>query len=116
MVIEISLAVIAIALVTLVGYLIALGLQVRKTISHIQTDIHLLSLEISNLIGSVDELTTDLTKKSQSLNFLFAPLNHMNSTEEATSQNNTFPQFVEWAATSLVLFKKSKEFIKKYVK
>lgn len=110
MVIEISLAIIAIALVTLIGYLIALGLQVRKTISHIQEDIHLLSLETSNLIGRVNELTTDLTKKSQSLNFLFP------STQESLSQNKTLPQFVEWAATSLVLFKKSKEFIKKYVK
>ncbi len=110
MVIQISLAVIAIALVTLVGYLIALGLQVKKTISHIQTDIHLLSLETSNLIGRVNELTTDLTKKSQSLNFLFAPA------KESLSQNNTLPQVIEWAATSLLLFKKSKEFIKKYVK
>ena len=108
MVTQISLAIIAIALVTLVVFLIIAVLKVRKAIEH-------LSSETSGLIARVNELTTDITKKSQSLNFLFAPLTHFNL-DGPSSENKTLPQLVEWVATSLILVKKSKEFIKKYAK
>ena len=113
MVTQISLAIIAIALVTLVGFLIAVVLKVNKAISLIQQDVHHLSVETSNLITRFNELTLDLTHKSQSLNFLFAPLAHLN--QEGHSEDNTLPQLVDWAAKSWALIKKSKEFIKKYV-
>jgi uncharacterized protein YoxC len=119
MVTEISLAIIAVTLVTLVGFLIVSVIKVSKAISRIEADIHQLSVQTSSLIGRFNELMIDITKKSKSLNFLFSPLSCLNKgtdLDEQSSQNSTLPQLVEWATTSFTLIKKAKEFIKKHVK
>jgi uncharacterized protein YoxC len=92
MVTQISLAVIAIALVILVGFLIAALVKFRKAIFLIQNDIHQLSIETARLIA------------------------RFNGSDESSSQNSTLPQLVDWLSTGYILVKKSKEFIKKYVK
>jgi uncharacterized protein YoxC len=92
MVTQISLAVIAVALVTLVVFLIITLVKFRKAISLIQTNINQLSVETARLIA------------------------RFNGSDESSSQNSTLPQLVDWISTGYILVKKSKEFIKKYVK
>jgi hypothetical protein len=74
MVTEISLIVIAIALLL------------------IQTDIHQITTEMSRLISRFDD------------------------SDEQSSHDKTVPQLIDWISTGFTLVKKSKEFIKNYVK
>jgi hypothetical protein len=92
MVTEISLIVIATALVTLVVFLIYALIKFRQALSLIQTDIHQITTEMSRLISRFDD------------------------SDEQSSQNKTVPQLIDWISTGFVLVKKSKEFIKNYVK
>lgn len=143
MLLEIALSVIAITLIALVGVLVKISAQTERALSHLGEDVHNLSLEMTNLINTVNEfvesnlhdvsrettrlvsklneLSSDITAKSHSLNFLFKPLSFLNSKLDATSSveedsgsnRDTIPQILRWIASSASLFKTTKEFIKK---
>lgn len=143
--IEISVAVIAIAVVALVIALIMSSYRMRKLISMLQTDVHHLSQEAMQLLKSMDEfvrsdlhgisgevtglvetltdLSSDVKQKSQSLNFLFKPMSFLSSRLSATSLNEgqssgntTIPQVFKWVASTALLIKKTQEFIKNHEK
>jgi uncharacterized protein YoxC len=89
----------------------------------IQGDLQVISDKTKHFIGSLDELSSDISDKSRSLNFLFQPLGFLNSKleafsskDETTSQRSTIPQILRWIASSVLLIKKSKEFIKDHEK
>jgi uncharacterized protein YoxC len=113
--IELSLAIIAIALVILIVFSIIIFLKIQKSVDGIEQDLHHLSVGTEDLVVKLNGLASDLAKKSQSLNFLFTPLGFLNKkigTEASSAPKKVIPQLAEWITTSLVLFKKSKEFLK----
>lgn len=119
--IQVSLLIIAIAFVALVSVLVVTLLKVKKALYILQGDLHDLSIETTALVAKLNELATDLNQKSQSLNFLIKPLKFFNkmsllknetNAEEASPIKETVSQLMEWITTSLILVKKTKEFIK----
>ncbi|MGH2640024.1 MAG: DUF948 domain-containing protein [Rhabdochlamydiaceae bacterium] len=110
MIVQISLAVIAIALVALVSFLILVLLKFRKAISLIQADIHQLSIETAALIARFNELTTDIQRKSHSLNFLFAPLAYFNKeVQDALPKSGDIVNGVlNWISSGVKLLQKLK--------
>ncbi len=89
----------------------------------VRTDLNIISQETSQLISQLNELSSDINNKSHALNFLFKPLNFLNSKlgpdssdDESTPKQETIPQIIKWIASSAVLFKTTKEFINKYGK
>jgi uncharacterized protein YoxC len=145
MFIEICLSVLAATLITLVFILTKIYSQVQGSIHLLQTDIHDLSKQTSHLLNTMDEfvrvdltavskgtcqliaklndLSTDINDKSHSLNFLFKPLNFLNSkmgedppSSEPSSQCETIPQILKWVVSSVRLFNTTKELIKNHAK
>ena len=145
MFIEICLAIITTALVVLVFVLLKISSQIQKSIHFLQTDIHALSKETIDLLNTLNEfvradlhavseetrqlivklndLSSDINNKSHSLNFLFKPLNFLSSKLGAdlpplksASNRETIPQILKWIASSALLFKTTREFIKNYEK
>lgn len=141
MIIEISVAVIALTFVTLAIVLIKFSFQAQRSIQVMQSDVHNLSTEIlhlvhnvndfvqsdlhtvseetSHLISKLNSLSSDINNKSHSLNFLFKPFRFLSSKLSSGSdepKNVTIPQVVKWIASSVLLFKTTKEFIKNYEK
>lgn len=129
MVIEVTLVIIAVSLVLMVGGVIAMAVKVNKTIDYLQADLHRVSFELTDLMFKVNQLTTDLQAKSESLNFIFEALRSHNANESSeegdypegahafdggsTPHNKTMPQVIGWLLSSVFLIKKTKEFIKK---
>jgi uncharacterized protein YoxC len=145
MFIEICLAILALAFSVLVFVLLRISSQVQQSIHLLQTDIHALSTETSHLLNTINEfvrvdlhavsaetrqlisklndLSSDVNNKAHSLNFLFKPLSFLSSklggdlpAGESPSKSETIPQILKWVASSALLFKTTKEFIKKYGK
>jgi len=141
MIIEISVAIIALTFLILAVVLIRLSSQAQRSIQLMQTDIHSLSTEVfrlvhnvnefvrsdlhavseetSQLISKLNDLSSDINSKSHSLNFLFKPFRFINSkltgdsSDEPTS-SVSIPQVIKWISSGVLLFKTTKEFIKKY--
>jgi uncharacterized protein YoxC len=93
MVIEICVAVIAVAFVALVVFLIMTLCNLIKTLKN------------------VNELTTDIKKKSESLNFLFRPLFKMNKERKEENKNDNYEKasiMMNYMAEGILLFKKLK--------
>lgn len=85
----------------------------------VQSDLHMVSQETSHLISKLNDLSSDINNKSHSLNFLFKPFRFLSSKLSSGSdepKNVTIPQVVKWIASSVLLFKTTKEFIKNYEK
>lgn len=132
---EICLAILTAALVALVFVIWRLFSQAQKSIHLLQTDIHRLlntmndfvrddlhavSKETRQVIRNLNDLSADINNKSHSLNFLFKPLSFLSSklggdltSEESPSNCETIPQALKWIASSALLFKTIKEFIKR---
>ena len=89
MVTQISLIIIAIALVTLVSVLVYFLIKFRQVIFLIQSDVHQTSVEITRAISRIDD---------------------------PSFKNETIPQLIDWISTGYGLVKKSRELIKNYVK
>jgi uncharacterized protein YoxC len=145
MVIEICLAVITLSLIALAIILTRISFQIQRSIYLLQTDIQRLSVEASHLITDLkvfvnadlptiteetkllihklNDLSSNINAKSHSLNFLFKPLEFLNSkltagssSDEPEPQKQALPQILRWIASSASLFKTTKEFVKNYEK
>lgn len=95
----------------------------RSIHQFVYTDLRPISKEASQLLGKLTALSSDIHEKSHSLNFLFQPLgfltNKLNldsSSEEPDQKKETLPQILKWAISSAILFKTTKEFMKRYGK
>ena len=113
MIIEISLAVIAVTFLGLVTVLVIGAVKLKKTLQPMQENMRSLTVEVNILIFKLNELVSDVSNKSKQLNFIFNSLDGFNK-EDGKDAN--FSQLITWLKTSLNLFNKTKEFIKHYVK
>ncbi len=143
MIIEISIALIALTFLILAIVLIKFSFQAQRSIQLMQSDVHNLSTEIlrlvhnanefvrsdlhtvseetSHLISKLNALSSDINHKSHSLSFLFKPFQFLTSKLSSDpssdeSKSVTIPQVLKWIASSVLLFKTTKEFINKYEK
>ena len=115
---EISVAVIALAFVMLVIFLIITSIKAKKAFESTQVDLHKVSLEISNLISQVNGLTADIQTKTD---ILFDTISSFKpTTNTADSSENEHPvkaqtslTLIGWVLSSLLLAKKTKNFMKK---
>jgi uncharacterized protein YoxC len=145
MLIEICLAILTAGVIAQVFILLKVSSQAQKSIHLLQTDIHTLSKEMVHLLNTMNEfvradlhtvseetcqliskltdLSADIGNKSHSLNFLFKPLSFLSSklggdlpSDESPSKCETIPQILKWVASSAILFKTTREFIKNHEK
>jgi len=91
-IIEICVAAITLAFIVLVVFLVITlrrsCLTLKKTkqvLVKIEHDLDHLTVESLKLIKNTNELTIDIKKKSEALNFLFRPLFHLNKKAEHSS-------------------------------
>lgn len=136
MIIEISVAVIALTFLALAIYLIKLSSQAQRSIQLIQldvqnmtiellrlvqnanqfisTDLHSVSEETAQLIHKLTDLSSDINNKSHSLNFLFKPFSFLTSKlsgDSSSDSNISIPQLLKWIASGVLLLKTTKGFI-----
>lgn len=115
MVINISVAFIAVAFVVLVVFLIVALLETRKTLRSTRKDIRHVATEAVELMKKIDTLAADIRSKVDSLDFVFRPLKSLNK-EKPHKETDTVTEVVEWATTSLILFNKIKAAVRGYEK
>lgn len=111
---ETSMTIIALSVVVLVVFLCIALVRLKKTLESTKRDLHHVSTEAVQLMKKVEELTSDVQSKSESLNFLFKPLKALNKPEH--SQVDTIKEVIHWASISLLLFKKIKAAVKSHEK
>lgn len=111
---DLSVAVISIAFVVLVTFLVITLIQTRKTLESVRKDLHNVSNEAVQLLHKLDALTSDIKSKSESLNFVFRPLKSINKAQK--HDMDTEEQVVGWIALSLCLFEKIKAAVQQYAK
>lgn len=80
----------------------------------VRNDLHGLSQETTQLVGSLNNISSNLKDKTHSLDFLFKPLSMINAKLTDSSSGEKTPQVMKWLATGAVLFKITKELIQKY--
>ncbi len=114
MIIEISVAIIALCFVVVVPYLVVTLLKTQKALESAKRDLHRVSTEAVELIERLDRLTNDLKSKSESLNFVFRPLKGFNKSHKESG--DTMTEVVDWITTSLSLYDKLKAVVKHYAK
>ncbi len=111
---EASIAIASLAFVVLVVFLIITLLHMRRTLRSIRKDLHHVSIEAVRLMHKIDGLTSDIKTKSESLNFVFRPLQALNKPRKEAS--DTAAEVVDWLTVSLVLFEKIKAAVKHHAK
>jgi uncharacterized protein YoxC len=142
MIVEVCAIIIAAMLVLSATVLIIMFFQIKRSIRLVQTDLHHLivestrlasslnqfvevdlasiTTETTQLIGELRDFSSDINNKSHSLNFLFKPLSFLSnklgsdlsSDESPTTKTGVLPQIFKWIASSAILFKTTKEFMK----
>lgn len=140
MITEICLIVITSTLVVFSIFMIILSLQLTKVVKAVQLDIrkftdegcgllakmenflqsdaHTVSQHTTELLNTLNSLSTGVNEKVNSLNFLFHPVDFISSQlrsspEQGNSKPSAFPKILKWIASSVILFRTTKEFIKK---
>ncbi len=125
MIIEICVAVVSFAFVTLSIFACVAILAMRKSLNEIQVDLNRLTIDGTELIQSVNELNEDIKKKSESVDFIFQYLNAFNgkkSEKESEDQHQhnksaeIITEIVSLVETGVNFVKKIKGDIIKYVK
>lgn len=114
MITEIAVSIIAFALVASMIVSIAFLMKTSKTFESAKKDIHNLSTEASNLIHKIDALVADLKSKTDSLDFVFRPLKSFGKGKHHRSETSeTVSEIVELVSTSLTLFNKIRNVVKR---
>jgi len=113
MAIDIAVSTIAAAFVALVIFMVIFLVKLQKTLKGLKNDLHKVTEQAVELMNEVQELTSDIKYKTESLNFAFRPLKALNkSKHKDDSYLDTAAEAVDWVSTSLVLFNKIKEAVK----
>jgi len=114
MIIEIAVSIIAFALVVSMIASIAFLMKTAKTLESAKRDIHNLSTEAADLMNKIDSLVVDLKSKTDSLDFVFRPLKLIGKGKHHRSETSeTVSDVVEWVGTSLTLFNKIRNAVKR---
>lgn len=85
----------------------------------VNSDLRKMTDETSSLIGQITDLTSDVSQKSRSLNFLFKPLSSLSSkmtsddSDDYSPRSGAIPRVLKWLSTGLFLIKTTKELAKK---
>ncbi|GAB4189087.1 MAG: hypothetical protein Tsb0015_09580 [Simkaniaceae bacterium] len=130
MIIEICAIAATVAFIILVVFLIMTFITTRRTLKettitlmHIQRQMQALSKESISLIQNTNDLTLDIKKKSESLNFIFHALASFNKNKfhvlEMEKQKNIsekISEILECVGSGIILFNKIKEGIGEYAK
>ena len=125
MIIQICVAIVSIAFVTLSVFACVAILAMRKSLNEIRVDLNRLTIDGSELIKNVNELNEDIKKKSESLDFIFQYLNAFNGkkleneSEDHQHHNKSteiITEIVSLVETGVNFVKKIKGDIIKYVK
>ncbi len=145
MIIEICLPIIAIVLGILLVILMKMASQVQQNMQSLQTDVHQVSTDLSELIRNLNEwvrsdlpkisgettqwisqlnhATASISEKAHSLHFVFKLLKFLRTkfgsdslSDDSGSKCETIPQTMKWIASTLILIKTTKEFIKHHEK
>ena len=112
MILEISVALIALTLFSWVACLIIILVKTRKTLESTKKDLHNVSSKAIELMDKLDSLATDIKSKTDSLDFVFRPLKTINKGKHRSEASETITEIVDWVGTSLVLFNKIKNAVK----
>ena len=112
MIVEISVALIALTLLASMAFISVILLKTRKTIESTKKDIHNVSTEAIDLMHKLDALVTDIKSKTDSLDFVFRPLKSIGKGKHRSETSETVSEIMEWVSTSLVLFNKIKNAVK----
>ena len=112
MIIEISVALIAITLIAWMICLIIILVNTRKTLESTKKDLHNVSTKAIELLNKVDSLASDIKSKTDSLDFVFRPLKSINKGKHRSEASETVTEVVEWVGSSLNLFNKIKNAVK----
>lgn len=122
MVIEICATLICVSFIALTIFVIATLLVSRKKLKRIEKETNNLSSRGLELIENLNELTEDLKRKSQSLDFLFhfiGSFNRKKSTKPSpgkTKNREQIAEIIDLVSTGLDLFNRVKTDVKKYIK
>jgi len=114
--IETSISIIALAVVVLVIFLVATLLKTKETLESTRKDLHHLSTEAIQLMQKLDELTSDVKSKSESLNFLFRPLKGLGKEPHRKESHDTVNEVLSLVTVGLHLFEKIKTAVKHHGK
>ncbi|HSX38826.1 MAG TPA: hypothetical protein VLE95_08405 [Chlamydiales bacterium] len=114
MIIEISITVIAITLILCCIFIAIAVCKIQKILESAKKEMQRIGSEAIKLIIKTEGLISDLQSKADSLDTLFQPLKsiqklkfHKNGTGE------TLSEIIEWVGSSLSLFTKIKNVVKK---
>jgi uncharacterized protein YoxC len=113
MTIEISVALIAFALLAGMTCSVIFLLRTQKTLEKAKEDFHKVSMEAVELMKKLDELVTDIKSKADSLDLVFNPLKALAKGKRPRDSSGTVSEIVEWVGTSLDLFNKIKHAVKR---
>ena len=112
MILEISVALIALTLLVWMTLFSVFLLKTRKTLESTRKDVHNVSIEAIDLMHKLDALVTDIKSKTDSLDFVFRPLKSIGKGKHRSEASETVSEIVEWVGTSLALFNKIKNAVK----
>jgi uncharacterized protein YoxC len=113
MTIEISVAIIAFALLAGAACLAVILLRTQKTLESAKEDLHKVSKEAVELMKKVEDLVGDIKAKTDSLDLVFNPLKALAKGKRVRESSGTVPEIIEWVGTSLDLYHKIKHAVKR---
>jgi uncharacterized protein YoxC len=114
MITEASIIIIALAFAVLTVFLVITLRQARKTLESTRKDLHHVSTEAIQMMKKIEELTSDIKSKSESLNFVFRPLKSLNKPKNEETETAT--EVMSWVTLSLILFEKIRAAAKHHAK
>ncbi|MDR2539360.1 MAG: DUF948 domain-containing protein [Chlamydiales bacterium] len=118
MIIEVCIAVSTLAFVVLVVFLVmtlrsscATLKKAKHTLTKVEGDLKEISTESVTLLKNVNDLTVDVKEKSESLNFLFAPLLKLSHGKSHKTKNSyeKLTEVINYVADAVILLKKIKD-------
>lgn len=113
MTIEISVAIIAFALLAGMSCSVLILLKTQKALDAARHDLHKVSTEAVELMKKLDELVVDIKSKTDSLDLIFNPLKALGKGRRRGEAAGTVSEVVEWVGTSLDLYNKIKHAVKR---
>ena len=113
MIIEISVAIIAVTLVVWVSILTCVFFSMHKGLKSVKKNVQHVANEAIELMHKTDDLIDDIQSKSESLDIVFKPLKTIKKGKIKEETSETVGEVVEWVSTSLSLFNRLRHAVKK---
>lgn len=113
MIVEISVALIAVMLTIGIVFFVRFLMIAGKTVESAKKDLHHVSLEAIGFIRKMGSLAGDIQSKSESLDVIFRPLKSISKGRNKVQSSGTVVDVMEWLSTSFSLFNKIKKVVKR---